>query len=1086
MPRFGKNVILSISVLLLFTSTAICFSQQTTQRQPRTTAWISAALEAIAENEKPLIRRLEFEPNSRSFALTADIFNTVPLSIRVLVTLLVIVIMVTLLLFFRQKKNHNNKTEQLITQYQSLFESAGVGHLVVDKAGAIIMLNSRMEEMFGYSKDELIGKKVEELIPEAIRSQHIGYRENFVHQPIKRVMGEGLDLMATKKDGGTFPVEISLNYFYQNKDIRIAALVVDITQRKNAERKLVESEQRFKSLIENSEDALLLTDENLVVQYQSPAVERLTGISLKQRQQNPGVQYTDPDQAELVRNAVAQAIQNPGRSVPFQCRAHHLNGNHIWIEGAVTNLLRDKNVNAIVLNFRDISAKMEAEKILKENTHKISHILESINDGFIGLDSNWCYTYMNEKAGEMTKRNPKTIIGKNVWDEFPEAIGSETYQAFHKAMREQRTIVNIDHFEPLNLWQENHIYPTPEGVSVFIRNVSEQKLAESKMIESEQRLRLVVESAPNAMVLVNHDGKITLVNTQTEKSFGYSREELMGKNVEMLIPQRFNEKHPHYRNSFFVTPKARSMGAGRDLFAMRKDGSEFPVEIGLNPIESPEGHMVLASIIDITERKRAEERFRLVVESAPNAMVLVSQEGKITLVNSQTEKLFGYSRNELINQSVEMLIPQRFKQNHPHFRNMFFSTPKARSMGAGRDLFAMRKDGSEFPVEIGLNPIESAEGHMVLASIIDITERKRAEERFRLVVESAPNAMVLVNKDGKITLVNSQTEKLFGHNRNELINQGIEMLIPKRFKENHPQFLNMFFSTPKARSMGAGRDLFAVRKDGSEFPVEIGLNPIESPEGHMVLASIIDITERKMQEANRLKSDFLANMSHELRTPLNAVLGFSELLIDQKVGPLSAKQLDYLNDIHASGSHLLKLINNVLDLSKIEAGKTELSIETFEIAEVIEGVAKNVKPIADKKNIQVIQTLTAAVKSITLDKNKFRQILYNLVSNAIKFSNDQGIVNISTESGDEDTFILKVSDQGIGIAKDDLKKLFIPFVQLDSGLARQHEGSGLGLALTRNLVALHGGEINVESTLGKGATFSVLLPVTFKQPKHER
>jgi PAS domain S-box-containing protein len=849
--------------------------------------------------------------------------------------------------------------------------------------------------------------------------------------------------------------------------------------------RLIESEQRFKALIENSEDAFLLTDEDLVVQYQSPAVERLTGVSFRHRQENPSVQYTHPDQVAIVRKAITEAGQSPGKSVHFQCQSRHLNGNYIWVDGTVTNLLKVKNVKAFVLNFRDISEKIEAEKIVKENAHKISHILESINDGFIALDANWCYTYMNEKAGQMTQRDPKAIAGKNVWEEFPEAVGSDTYHAFHQAMREQRTIVNIDHFEPLNLWQENHIYPSPEGVSVFIRDVSEQKIAEKKMIESEQRLRLVVESAPNAMVLVNHEGKITLVNSQTEKSFGYTRDELMGKGVEMLIPGRFTEKHPQFRDSFFVTPKARSMGAGRDLFAMRKDGSEFPVEIGLNPIESPEGHMVLASIIDITERKRAEERFRLVVESAPNAMVLVNQDGKITLVNGQTEKLFGYNRNELVNQSIDILIPHRYKERHPEFRTMFFDTPKARSMGAGRDLFAMRKDGSEFPVEIGLNPIESSDGHMVLASIIDITERKRAEERFRLVVESAPNAMVLVNNEGMITLVNSQTEKLFGYTRTELINQGVEILIPKRFKENHPGFRSMFFATPKARSMGAGRELFAVRRDGSEFPVEIGLNPIESPDGHMVLASIIDITERKMQEANRLKSDFLANMSHELRTPLNAILGFSELLIDSKVGPLNTRQQDYLNDIHSSGSHLLKLINNVLDLSKIEAGKTDLTIETFEIDEVIKGVVKHITPIADKKSIIIEQTLDSGLRIITADKSKFRQILYNLVSNAIKFSLEKGIVSIHTAPYENKNFILKVNDTGIGIAKEDLKKLFIPFVQLDSGLSRQHEGSGLGLALTRNLISLHGGRITVDSTLGEGSCFSVVLPITYQEIENE-
>jgi protein-histidine pros-kinase len=593
------------------------------------------------------------------------------------------------------------------------------------------------------------------------------------------------------------------------------------------------------------------------------------------------------------------------------------------------------------------------------------------------------------------------------------------------------------------------------------------------------RFRLIVESAPNAMVLVNHKGKIDLVNAETERLFGYSRKDLLGSNVEILIPTRFIEKHPGYRNGFFASPASRSMGVGRDLFALRKDGTEFPVEIGLNPIESPEGPMVLAAIIDITERKKAEERFRLVVESSPSGVILVDRTGKITLVNSQAERLFGYNRVELIGMQVDNLLPARLRDKHPVFRNTFNEKPQVRSMGEGRELFALRKDGSEFPVEIGLNPIESQDGDLVLASVIDITERKKALERFRLVVESSPSAMVLVDHEGKISLVNGQTEKLFGYNRAELIGMLVEELLPLRYRTHHPGFRKLFNEKPQVRSMGEGRDLFAMRKDGSEFPVEIGLNPIESHEGNMILASVIDITERKMQEANRLKSEFLANMSHELRTPMNAVLGFSELLIDKKAGELNAKQLEYLNDIHASGTHLLQLINDILDLSKIESGKSELTIESFNLQEVIEEVIKVLSPMADKKQVKVKTALSAEVEFARLDKHKFRQILYNLASNALKFNQPDGTVTIETVKSGAVHFIMKVKDSGIGIAPENIKKLFMPFVQLDSGRSRQHEGSGLGLALVKNIVEMHGGIIEVESILGQGSTFKITLPIEF-------
>jgi PAS domain S-box-containing protein len=247
--------------------------------------------------------------------------------------------------------------------------------------------------------------------------------------------------------------------------------------------------------------------------------------------------------------------------------------------------------------------------------------------------------------------------------------------------------------------------------------------------KSEELFRQVVEAAPNAMVMINATGRIEMVNAQAERVFGYPRADMLGQPVEMLVPDRFRGHHPGLRDSFLADPRARPMGAGRELFALRKDGSEFPVEIGLNPIDTENGSMVLSAIVDISARKRLEERFRRVVEAAPNAMVMINEAGRIEMVNTQAERVFGYSRSELLGQPVEMLVPGRFRDHHPRLRDSFLADPHVRPMGAGRDLYALRKDGSEFPVEIGLNPIETEDGAMVLSAIVDISDRKQKEER---------------------------------------------------------------------------------------------------------------------------------------------------------------------------------------------------------------------------------------------------------------------------------------------------------------------------------------------------------------------
>jgi PAS domain S-box-containing protein len=614
------------------------------------------------------------------------------------------------------------------------------------------------------------------------------------------------------------------------------------------------------------------------------------------------------------------------------------------------------------------------------------------------------------------------------------------------------------------------------------------RIRENRFREQAELLDLIFD----AVIVRNAKDEITYWNRGAEELYGWDAEEVLGKVTHELFQTVFPKALAEIQAEILETGYWEA-----ELMHRRRDGSVTTVSSRWVLRRDAEGNPsgILESNRDIGRSKQEEQKFRNLLESAPDAIVIVDQKGLIQLINAQTEKLFGYTRAELIGAPVETLVPQCFRGRHWSHREGYAQSPQPRSMGAGLELYGRRKDGTEFPIEISSSPLETAEGTLVCSAIRDVTQRKQLAERhrenefrFRLLIDAVKDyAIISLDADGLVTTWNTGAERLKGYSSGEIIGQHMSRFYPQAdiARRKPDQELQQAASTGHMEDQG-----WRVRKDGSHFWAEVAITAVHDSAGKLIgfLKIAKDITAKRDAEdqiqklnseltqrveelgtVNRELESFSYSVSHDLRAPLRHVDGFARILKEEYSPTLPEDAIRYLDRILEAATHMGQLIDDLLNLARI--GRREMKREGVRIANVVKQAIAELPSEAQERRIE---WRIEPLPEMNCDAGLLKLVFTNLLSNAVKFTRKQPIAVIeigARMTGGVATIFVR--DNGVGFDPRYADKLFGVFQRLHRH--EDFEGTGVGLATVQRIIHRHGGEIWAESQVNSGTTFSFTL-----------
>ncbi len=952
--------------------------------------------------------------------------------------------------------------------------------------GRWIEINDALAKMTGYSKEELIGHTSAELgiVDGAGRAR--------ILEAI-RVQGKvrDVEIQVRTKSQEFIVVLVSVEQIEINGQACVLTIHNDITALKRAQAALQTSEERYRSLFDNAPIGISI-GQGPIRTYVNPAFVHMFGY--EDSAEISGRSSLDQIAPQSRPEIIERFSQEPpplGQAEAFESFGQKKDGTIFPVQVQLARLELATGISRVIF-VSDISVRKRAEAALRQSEQKLQTFFEMLPVGISVMDSTGQIIEMNpalarimgmSKEGLASGADKSRLVIRGdgtplLPPDFPSA----------RALAEQQPIYDMEigviKEDETVIWTSVSATPLPlpnSGAIVVTLDITERKRAES-------RFQALLEFGPDAIVIVNPEGNIVLVNSQTETLFGYARQELVGQPVERLIPERFHSRHPAHRDTYIAAPLMRGMGVGLELHALRKDGSEFPIEISLSPIETAAGVLVASSIRDVSERKKIQDalaQLAAIVESSGDAIISKSLDGTIVSWNMGAKRIFGYDADEMIGKPIDMLFPPEKIDDESIIIESLLQGNVVDEFETER----MTKDGRHIPVALTISPMKNANGKIIGASKIirDITVRKQAEAALRKS-EALLAEMGKLGRIGgwEVDLETSEimwTEQVFRIHEVEPMNtptvgEIFEFYAPA----SRPQIEQ---ALQRASEHGEPYDLeleIITAKGTPRWIHTIGKAHQEQGKPKTVSGMIQDITERKQIEvqlaaqakelarSNQELEQFAYIASHDLQEPLRMVTSYMGLLSRRYQGKLDGKADTYIGFAVDGATRMQQLINDLLAYSRV--GNRELDFSSLDTEKVLKTVLLNLGVAVKESGAQITHD---ALPTLQADKNQLAQLFQNLIGNAIKFhGEDAPQVHISAHQQDSQ-WLFSIRDNGIGVASEYTEQIFEIFKRLHT--RKHYSGTGLGLAICKKIVERHSGRIWLDSEPGKGSTFYFSLPI---------